>query len=282
MPINQQPFKVPILTYHSVHIDGVEYHNNDHVGLAKDLQIIRDVGWTVVSVGRVVNALLLNQWESLPDQSVAITFDDGSWFDWYDLVHPHYGLQKSFINILRDHIKSDARYNNANELVTSFVIASPAARTTLDERCLIGKGWWSDQWWAAAEEEGLMSIQNHSWDHKHHTIDKNDRYGESYGNFETIKDYAECDWQVLQAQKYIHQQLNSKKSRYFAYPYGHYPDILSKDYLPNNAEKTGLLAAFTTEPNPVTALSNRWNLPRYVFRKDWDTTGGLLSILNES
>ncbi len=271
---------VPILTYHSVQVDGNNYATNDHIGLAEDLEVISFSGWTVISLDQLVAAFIQQCMDALPHPCVAITFDDGSWFDWYDLPHPSFGPQRSFHNILLDFVAVNPQYKNAQGLATSFVIVSPQARVSLDQNCLIGKGWWSDEWWVQAQSEGLLNIQNHSWDHKHHRIEQALRFGNDYGSFENIKDFAECHWQIDQGQAYLDALLGSGSARYFAYPYGHCPDILAERYLPTHQQQTGVVAAFTTEPEPVTQASNRWRLPRYVFRRDWSSLSGLQGLLD--
>lgn len=189
-------------------------------------------------------------------------------------------MQRSFRNIIKDFVQSNSHYQNQSDLLTSFVIVSPEARDALDRNCLIGKGWWGDEWWREAGEEGLISVQNHSWDHKHPGVDEALRFGEDYGSFEHIRDFEECRWQIDQAQNYLTQLLGAGQSRYFAYPYGDCPAIVADEYLPRHGAACGLEAAFTTEPAPVTADSNRWRLPRYVFRRDWSSPDGLRKLLD--
>ncbi len=66
-------------------------------------------------------------------RSVEITFDDGCTMDFLDMVHPTWGLQQSFCNILREH--RDGLEPDARPLVqaTSFVIGSPDTRRRLGE-----------------------------------------------------------------------------------------------------------------------------------------------------
>lgn len=271
--------RIPILTYHSNQVDGVDYADNDHIGLAHDLELIVRLGWSVVSVDRVVGALANDELDGLPYPCLAITCDDGSWLDWYDLEHPSFGLQRSFRNIFKDFVHANPQYQNQTDLLTSFVIVSPEARESLDRTCLIGKGWWGDEWWGEARDEGLLSIQNHSWDHKHLGVDEALRFGGDYGSFHNIRDFEECHWQIDQAQDYLHKVLGKGVARYFAYPYGHCPAIVADEYLPQYEQQTGIVAAFTTEPEPVTANSNRWRLPRYVFRRDWKSSSELQGLL---
>jgi len=273
------PTNIPILTYHSNQVDGDDYINNDHIGLRDDLDLISQSGWLIISLSQAVDALLNGTFNDLPHPCLVITCDDGSWLDWYDLPHPVYGMQRSFRNIFKDFVQRNLQYQTQSELLTSFVIVSPQARQSLDHSCLIGQGWWTDEWWQPALDEGLLSIQNHSWDHKHTGVDQALRFGDDYGSFDTINDDAECRWQVDQAQEYLASKLGNGVARYFAYPYGHCPPILADEYLPSRTQQTELIAAVTTEPQPMTVDSNRWRLPRYVFRRDWNSKQGLLNLL---
>ena len=71
-----------------MNINGDTYAKNDHLAFASDLGTIRDMGFRVIPLSKVVD------WHqgTLPDkdvfQTVAITLDDGSWFDYYDLEYP--------------------------------------------------------------------------------------------------------------------------------------------------------------------------------------------------
>src|SRR5688572_29200633 len=85
------PMRVPVLTYHSNNIHGNDYAHNDHVALEHDLATIARLGYRIVPLAKVVEALDDPQLDL--DDAVAITFDDGSWFDWHDLEHPSCGPQ---------------------------------------------------------------------------------------------------------------------------------------------------------------------------------------------
>ncbi len=272
---------IPILTYHSIHVDGMDYASNDHIGLAEDLELIHALGWQVIGLNKLVQALIGDDWTALPQRSVAITLDDGSWFDWYDLPHPSFGMQRSMVNILRDFQQRHGAAAQPQLQATSFVIGSATARDALDKSCMIGLDWWRDDWWQQAHAEGLLQIANHSWDHRHSALPTELRYSPDadYGNFEQLEDAQECDWQIGQTQVYLQQLLGVSPSPVFAYPYGHVPDFVADDYLPEFGANMGLQAAVSTEPAMVTADSNRWRLPRYVFRRDWSSVDGLRRLL---
>ena len=90
--------KVPVLTYHSMNINGDTYCQNDHLAFASDLETINELGFRVISLKKVVDWQLGLLPDDVTLNTVAITFDDGSWFDFYDLDHPDCGLQRSMFN----------------------------------------------------------------------------------------------------------------------------------------------------------------------------------------
>ena len=46
--------RVPVLTYHSMNVDGRDYANNDHVALAADLEWLHARAWQIVPLRAVV------------------------------------------------------------------------------------------------------------------------------------------------------------------------------------------------------------------------------------
>ncbi len=264
---------VPILTYHANNINGNAYQNNDHVALQTDLQLIHQLGLRIISLDQLMDWHQGRVSESAVKDAVVLTCDDGTWFDYYDVDHPYHGPQTSFINLLREHQQRSGQAAH----MTNFVIVSPAARITLDEVCLIGKGWWTDEWWQAAQQSGLMTIANHSWDHNHGVLDNNNHNDDS---FRCINDRAACDQQIKQAQAYLQQQLDSADPcAYFAYPYGNYSEYLRHQYLPEIGPQLGLQAAFTTEPKHVDLNCDVWTMPRYVCNNDWHDSDSLAKLL---
>jgi peptidoglycan/xylan/chitin deacetylase (PgdA/CDA1 family) len=261
--------RVPILTYHSNNIAGNDYAGNDHVALAEDLRVIAGRGLRIVPLARVVDVLLGEAPESAVERAVALSFDDGSWFDWHDLDHPLHGPQRGFAGILRGF----ATVTGAAVHATSFVIVSPDARAALDRTCLAGRGWWDDAWWPAAEREGLVAIESHSWDHNHGTLPVVD--GRRRGTFLDIDTYAAADAQLRRSSEWLDAACRVPRPGLFAYPYGEAGDYLVRDYLPRFAHEHRLRAAFATQPRPVEQGCNRWHLPRYVCGRDWHSPGEL-------
>lgn len=267
--------RVPVLTYHSNNVSGNDYASNDHVALAQDLREIHRHGLRIVPLARVVDVLLGEAPRATVENSIALSFDDGSWFDWHDIEHPTCGMQRSFAGVLRDF----AAETGAAVHATSFVIVSPEARSTLDETCLVGRGWWGDDWWPAAQNEGLIAIESHSWDHNHHTLPVTVQREQHKGTFRTIDSHADADAEIRQASDWLDARLAPHRATLFAYPYGESNAYLVEEYLPHFAHEHRIRAAFSTEPDAVHSGSHRWRLPRYVCGQHWRSTDDLQRIL---
>ena len=270
--------RVPVLTYHAMNVAGNDSHNNDHVALAADLHAIERLGLRIVPLALAVDALLGVVPESSVENSVALSFDDGSWFDWHDLNHPAFGRQPGFAGILRDFVAA----TGARAHATSFVIVSPEARATLDRTCLIGRGWWTDEWWPQATQEDLIAIESHSWDHNHHTLPLTAQREQRKGTFTTIDDYADADAEIRQASDWLDAHCPTRKTSLFAYPYGESNDYLVRDYLPRHMPEHRLRAAFATDARPIERDSNRWLLPRYVCGQHWNSPQRLEYLLRDA
>jgi len=267
---------IPVLTYHSNNVLDNSYQGNDHQALADDLRALHFGGWRIISLDA-----LLDWYEGGPRPAddapcCAITFDDGSDFDFRDLDHPSCGLQRSFFNILRDFHEQTGAQAHAS----SFVIASPRARRQLDQRCLVGRDWWGDGWWRAANDSGLLAIESHGWDHLHPELtDVRQRQGQA-GDFQRINSFPDCESQLRDAALEI-ERLAGRAPRYFAYPWGQFGSYLVAEYLPRYRERHGYRAAFTTRPEPVQRSHDRWLLPRYVCGDHWQSSRQLLAMLGE-
>ncbi len=274
-------FAVPVLTYHAAYIDGNAYAENDHVAFAVDLAHLTHLGWKVVSLARVVDAFLRGT--ALPaDRVVALTLDDGTDFDFHDLDHPIAGRQRGMFGIVQDFL---CAHRDAQPWlhVTSFVIVSPAARAELDRTCLIGRGWWTDAWWADAVSSRRWSIGNHSWDHNHGALARPAVGLPEKGTFRNVADLASAELEVAHAAAFLRSRLGSDPgSTLFAYPYGEHNAFLRSRYLPRHAGRSGTLAAFGIQGGPVTRSSDRWLLPRYVFREHWRSPEGLEALLRDA
>ena len=253
--------RAAVLAYHGANVSGNDYRDNDHLALAEDLRTLQRAGLPVVPLHALVDALLGRG--KVPERCVALSFDDGTDLDWRDLPHPAHGMQRSFANVLRDAAAGGQPVHG-----TSFVIASPEARHLLDRDGLAGLGWCSEDWWPQAVDEGLLAIENHSWDHQHALVPVI-ASGLPAGRFDNIETDAQADAEIAQASDYLDRRLPQRRTRLFAYPYGHSNAFLREDYLPRRQAVHRLDAAFTCEPQPVTTGSHRWTLGRYVCGYHW-------------
>src|SRR5690349_10076974 len=94
--------RIPVLTYHAMAMAGNDPRSNDHHALAADLEVIHREGFEIRPLHELV-AVWLRAPRTLHGRKlVALTCDDGSDFDFRDIEHPQWGLQRSFLNILRD------------------------------------------------------------------------------------------------------------------------------------------------------------------------------------
>lgn len=264
--------RIAILAYHATNVSGTDYVDNDHVALAEDLRLIADLGLPVVPLRQAVT---LRQGDSGP--AVALSCDDGSWFDWHDLPHPLHGVQTSFRTILQEFRAGSGR----DASLTSFVIASPEARARLDQRGLVGRGWWGDEWWAEAAAVGI-DVQNHSWDHNHDILDATAVEDPRKGCFNTLRHRHEAEAELRQASDYIDARCGAGHTRLFAYPYGQVSEYLVQEYLPRHQAEHRLQAAFTTEPRPLAPGEDRWRLGRYVCGHHWRSPDGLRALLRDA
>lgn len=261
--------EIPVLTYHSTNISGNDYQNNDLVAFQKDIQLIKSLGVEIISAIQLVDWLGDKLTLDKSKNYVVLTFDDGCELDYFDWEHPTYGWQKSFFSSIK-------QFKN-NIHATSFVIASNASRKILEKTCTAGYKIWGDQWWQEAEDSGLMSIENHSWDHLHHTLDNVCQMDNLKGDFTKIQSFEDANNQIAKASKYIDSRIINKQSTLFAYPYGHYNDYLTELYFPK--EQNTIQAAFTCEKGNVLKTTNIWKIPRHVCGLHWKKTEELKSIL---
>lgn len=254
------------------------YEENDHLALASDLKTIDELGFRVIPLSRVVDWQQGKLSDIDVSRAVAITLDDGSWFDYYDLDHPTCGVQRSMLNIIKDF---NARENPSFKAhATSFVISSPEARSSLDKSCMIGKDWWGDEWWMDAVLSGLMDVECHSWDHVHTELEHVAQQNQIKGDFSKVESFVDAEVQFTRACEYIGHVLGGIRPSLFAYPYGTVSDYVVNEYLPKYQSRHQLTAAFTTEAKAVSKTDNIWLLPRFVFGHDWKSPQGLEKILS--
>ena len=265
--------KIPILTYHATNISGNEYHTNDHIALEQDLKLFIELDIHIISAKELVE--WVNGFIGLDNSKkyVVLTFDDGSELDYTDWDHPTCGFQKSFFTLLRNH----KEMNKCEVHATSFVIASPYARKILEQTCLGGYPMWGDSWWQLAEDSGLISIENHSWDHLHPTLDKVMQKNNLKGDFSVIEIHADADQQITQSSEYIDSRIIDKNICLFAYPYGDFNSYLTEEFFPKS--QNTIIGCFTCKPKHVEKNTNIWKVPRYVCGLDWRSNRSLANII---
>ena len=270
--------RIPVLTYHAVNIAGNDYASNDHVAFADDLRLIDDLGLRVVPLRWVVEQRLGLAERDL-SRCVALSCDDGSDLDFHDLEYLDFGMQRSLFNSLGDFVMERGRAAQPDLHLTSFVIAAPEGRRHIDEGCLGGHGWMSEDWWPIAQASGRMAIENHSWDHNHDRIPLPGLEGMPRGSFLAVDTHERARAQIMSATRYINARLQPQKTSLFCYPFGHVPDYLRLEYFPNHATEHGMLAAFGDGAEPITLDSDPWNLPRYICGWHWKSSEALRAIL---
>ena len=258
-----------------MNVGGDAYESNDHVALARDLEALTRRGVRVVPLLEIVAALESGSLGRLAG-CAAITFDDGSDFDFHDLPHPRWGVQPSMLNLLR---QAKARGGQPTLEATSFVIVSPQARVELDRTCMIGERWWNDDWWRAAEASGLMKVESHSWDHNHDTLRQTVATGARKGSFD-LRMREEAEAEIARASELLVEKRGRGGNVLFAYPYGDVSDFLAREYFPRESASHHVRAAFTTEPAPVIEGCDRWRIPRFVFGAHWSTPADFEKLLD--
>ncbi len=265
------------MTYHAARIGGSDYGSNDHVAFFDDLRLLHREGFRIVRLDDIVASLRGGARELAA--TVGISLDDGTNFDYHDLPHPVWGMQRSMLNIMKDFVNEFGARVQPDLHATSFVIASPSARRELDTKCLIGRNWYTDDWWSDAIASGLMSIANHSWDHNHLMVDVVAQRNQEKGAFSVIDTYEDADGQIRQATEYLSRKTAGKASPLIAYPYGQFNGYLTDEYLPRFRSQHGMEAAFTTAPHMISQMSDLWALPRLVCGTDWNSGAELRAIL---
>jgi len=273
--------RIPILTWHPQRVHGNDYASNDHVAFARDLETLQRLGLRVVPLHTIAQALVRGELHRL-DGCVGLSIDDGSDFDFHDLPHPSWGPQRGFARILQDFRESHGFEAQPDLHVTSFTIVSPEARAELDRTCMIGCRWWNDDWWPEAEATGSMAVESHGWDHNHSSLERTETTAARDG-FD-VRDADEAEREIGDAATLLREKRGRAGDVLFAYPYGPANAFLAEEWLPANAARHGILAAFTAnEPQgPVTPSTSRWRIPRYGFAHDWKNEGDLEALLRDA
>jgi len=271
-----------VLTYHSQNISGNQYGENDHICLQQDLEFLHKSGKRLIPLTVLVDWLLSGSGSDELDDAVCITFDDGCKLEVSDEIVPPFGEQPSFLQLLKafgDRLPADTRHQVH---ATTFVIADETVRNQIDRESLFSLGWMQSDWWAVVKAEGIIDVQSHGWDHKHTMKAETPGHSLAHARFESVNTFAECELQVYRASQLIAAHCNNVQPQYFAYPFGSASDYMRTVYLPENLERTGIRAAFSTRSEHVGPEASRWNIPRYVCGRDWKTPEQFEMVLSGS
>jgi peptidoglycan/xylan/chitin deacetylase (PgdA/CDA1 family) len=264
------------LAYHSQNVTGNTYEASDRLAFASDLSLLRELGFTVVSAMHLAKSLRAGAFRSLPDKCVVLTIDDAPLSDFCEVsIHPHVG-QDSMLTILRKQHRKifGLALSRPPFVATCFAIASPQARKELSAP--IGLPWFTDSWWRAAQESGYMDMGTHSWNHVHPELEEMASQPHLKAAFQNVDSIAEADRQIVQASRAVRAVTGNDAAGLFAYPYGRTNDFLVREYLPR---QNTVVAAFTTEPKPVTESTGIWEIPRFVCGDSWKSKEQLRTIL---
>ena len=274
--------KVAVLAYHSQNVNGSTYATNDHIALATDLSLIRQRGIPVLPLGDLVATWLGPDRYQLPPAAIALTCDDGTLLDWEPFDHPSEGIQTSFREIVATHAREAAV--SAKGMLTSFVIASPDARREIDTGCYAGYPLSDERWWAEAQREGTIDIENHSWDHVHACVSVVAQSEQRKGDFAAISTWQDADLQIRRSADYIDRALSTTghATSLFAYPYGHVNRFLIDEYFPGCMSQHRVRAAFADRPAFWTEESHRYEIPRFVCGLAWRSPEEFSRILDRA
>jgi peptidoglycan/xylan/chitin deacetylase (PgdA/CDA1 family) len=259
---------VPVLTYHSQNIAGNDYATNDRQALASDIQAISQTGLRVISLSDFVDWLIGNLPEAFARNTIVLTSDDAPIFDYEEVEYCDFGPQTPTRSILR----------NSNAHITLFAIASQQAREEIGEDALGNASFMTNRWWREAGRSPSAAIENHGWDHCHPAV--SEPVGGA-GTFFGVSDYESCDQQVNKAADSI-AAVTGRRPDLFAYPYGESSDYLKNRYLPEHEKEHGMRAAVSTTPEYATRDSNRWDIPRFMCGRDWNSPEEFQVILDKA
>ena len=274
--------RIAILTYHPIHIVDDTYAGNDLLALSADLQALGRRGVRVRSLDQLLRPVgAAHLLEPLEGPTVAITFDDGSVFDFIDHPHPTCGPQRAAASRLREDAARGGAVAGAKPFASTFVIASPEARAELDRKDYLGGNYWPDDWWPAAAASGALGIESHSWDHNHPSLARSAQRDNARGTFMNIETWEEAEAEIARSVEYISVHA-ARAPRFFAYPWGEANAFLAGEYLPRRGPQLGLRAAVGSAPVASGYTDDgcdRWNLPRFVCGHDWRDPAGFEALL---
>ena len=283
---------VPVLLYHSGTAGpGCNADDTDVLAFARDIEILRQRGYTIVPLLNVVQWRLgIVAGSALPERVATISFDDGHDRDWLNSVPSKLRHPNSNCPNLPS-VRAVSREYQVP--VTFFVIASRVARAQINPDHL------NDNWWQSAQKNPLFDIGNHSADHEHQRI-TTATYDPEMGAEVPVAGLADGVWQgqsnplrwtnyatasvEVQAAAEIIESHTEVWPVLFAHPFGIVSPYVHDTYLPQYQAQHGTLAAFCTEAGTSERLvrksSDRWCLPRIGHGVSWVTGDDLNRMID--
>lgn len=272
-----------VLAYHSHNIFGDSYSENDHVALRTDLETMHKAGFRLVALDEIVRLLIERQIDGGGPLAVGISFDDGPVFDVEDFCHPRFGMQKSFGRVLTEFMEGIGQAWRPTFRATSFVIASPKARSAMERSEDCGypylSQWLRDSWWKDAPAH-FIEVGNHSWDHVHHAVPELAAAVLRRDDFSLIRDYVSANAEIRRATDLI-TSTSGRSCKFFAYPFGHTNEYLINEYFPERRFEHGMCAAFGATGGMVSSTDTVWNIPRMVCGHHWRSPEQLIELLSQ-
>ncbi|MDA3933925.1 MAG: polysaccharide deacetylase family protein [Gammaproteobacteria bacterium] len=267
--------KIPVLCYHAHIISSNDYAGNAHIALAEDLELIQSCGKRIMPLHWIIDWLEGKRADTELENAVGLSFDDGTLLDFQAVVHPQYGNLPGMLPIIQRFAR---RYpqDQASVHASCFVISSPLARAQADRYLLHDLNWLTSDWWLKAQASGMISIENHSWDHNMAVA--TEAMSTPSNSFSGVRTAPQANYQILGSSELI-ELITGVRPYLFAYPYGDVNDYLALDYLPGTESQSGLRGAFTTTGNHIDRNADRWKLSRYVHGFHWTCSKELRIII---
>ena len=139
---------------------------------------------------------------------MALSCDDGTDYDWRDVIHPEHGLQTSFAESIRSFQRE--RPGSSRRFRSPVCHRqSQSARRQIDVGAMGGQGALNDDWWQAANASGLMPIESHGWDHNHPPCRRWCSASSAAAIFSRLIPSPKCDMHVRAAANFIESRARA-------------------------------------------------------------------------
>lgn len=236
---SKETVNIPILVYH--HIDDDPYEPNSLITppakFRSDMEAVKAAGFNAVLISDLID--YVDGKKELPDNPVAITFDDGY------LSNYEYG------------------YPVLKELGLNATISIIGWSTGRNEHRIPGKQFYPHFTWEQAKEmqdSGIIDIQNHSYDmHESNPDDPSVRSGVLQMEGESNGDYAKAIHSDIGGMADSIEQHLGNTVNIFTYPFGFYSHLseqILKDmgYRSTLSTKSGINQITKGDPDSLFAL----------------------------